>query len=247
MSIQCLKRAALSEIVKQEDGIFAACLYDATELDRDGEGVDFANLRVREPLTAQVDHDHSVLKTVGQWTGIHVVGRRLRGTMTFAPPGVSDVADQVRRQVEAGVTSTVSIGFLGQPQQAKEGHRVWTNVELLEASFVSVPSSPGARVDAKALRQWLGRDGGGNLIELPDADDEGPVLDVADDVLRWAQQRAARRGRSAAHLIDRDAPTFEIDRGALEAAVCEIVPRLLRDHIRETAQRTLNQMRGRVD
>lgn len=246
---QCLKRARLTDIVKRALGVFDATLYDGTVLDRDGEGIDWTGVRAVEPLTAQIDHDHSVLATVGHWTGIHVAGQRLRGTVTFAPAGVSEIADQVRRQVEAGVTSTISIGFRGQPQQARDGHRVWTNVELLEASFVSVPASPGARVDQKALRQWLRRAAADDTDVVLEITDDEPGVEFDDSVVRWLREIKARArlnpARQAGMLGEE---TVDFDPHDVAAAMCETVPRVLRDEVRHQVQRALNQLlRGRLD
>lgn len=152
------KTATLTQVRALGDRQFNAVLYDASEgLDRDGESVDVTSVTAREPVILQADHSRSVLMSLGLVTGIHARGQKLRGRIEFAPEGVSETADQVYRQVAAGVTSSVSIGFLGTPTRSSGGHTTWKDVELIELSFVSVPSSPGAMVDRKALNAWLGR------------------------------------------------------------------------------------------
>ncbi len=215
---------------------FAVTLYDSTEPDRDGETIDVRSVRAREPVTLQADHDHSVLKTLGQVRGIHAEGLKLRGLVEFAPPGVSDVADQVFRQVEAGITQTVSIGFMGVAARDTNGRTRWENVELLELSFVSVPSSRGARVDAKAMTRWLGNG---------DAD---PMLDLADDGLTleitaaFAAQLERRRMNPAvlAGLVD-------IEPDALRSALRSVVPAVMREHIQEQVAAGIRRALGRVD
>src|SRR5690349_20226379 len=108
-----IKTITLREVTARDDRSFGAVLYDAAELDRDGESLAVGDVRVRGPIPLQLDHDRSVLKTVGQIRDVHAVGKKLRGVLAFAPPGVSELADQVLRQVQAGITTTVSIGFMG--------------------------------------------------------------------------------------------------------------------------------------
>ena len=96
------KTGKLTDVEPQGARTYGVTLYDATVLDRDGESVDVSKARAQEPLTLQIDHDRSVLRTVGLVRGIHAVGAKLRGTLTFAPEGVSAIADQVARQVQTG-------------------------------------------------------------------------------------------------------------------------------------------------
>lgn len=264
-----LKQCALRDIKREGDRSFGVTLYDANTLDRDGETLDTSGVTVSEPLTLQIDHDRSVLKTVGQVTGIRWVGRRLRGVLTFAPEGVSEVADQVYRQVAAGITTTTSIGFRAQPTQAPEGHIVWRNVELYELSFVSVPSSPGALVDQRAMAKWIAQmaaEGVQRDLARRAVEDDEPVLEVDDSdaliefddrdfkpALRAAMAEAFARTRSqrmnAAHLSgllgERD--VFDVDIGALRVALSSVVRSTLREIVNDATTRELNRIRGRVD
>jgi hypothetical protein len=245
-----IKQAQLREVEREGGRAFMTTLYDTSELDRDGETVDLATVRAREPLTLQIDHSHSVLSTVGLVTGIRAAGARLRGKLTFAPAGVSEIADQVYRQVEAGITSGVSIGFLGTPKQAAGGHTIWTAVEIIELSIVSVPAAPGARIDAKALRAWLGQDEAvPGLTDEPvlEIDDDLVELDVDESVMAWLRDVRARRPRTAAQRAGLVEPIFDVDPVALREALRDSVRAGLRTVAQEAAQRALNQLRGRVD
>ena len=67
-----------------------------------------------------------------------------------------------------------------------------------------------------------------------------------DDCCRLAHAattRAAQRGLNPAYLADTTAPTFDVDPRELARAIAEVV----REQRREIVERTLNQLRGRVD
>jgi HK97 family phage prohead protease len=92
---------------------------------------------------------------VGNAENIAVEPDQITARVRFAPLGISVKADEVRGLVKSGVIRAVSIGFdpiEGEPLDPKKprgGQRVsaW---ELLELSFVSVPSDVGAVVTQRA-------------------------------------------------------------------------------------------------
>lgn len=79
----------------------------------------------------------------------------IRARVKFAPEGISPEADKFNRLVKAGVVKAVSIGFEPiemeplDPRKPKGGQRI-TKWDLLEASWVSVPSDTNALVTARA-------------------------------------------------------------------------------------------------
>jgi len=81
----------------------------------------------------------------------------LRLVLDFAPAGVSETADEIRRLVKAGVIRNMSIGFDPieaeplDPRHPRGGLHI-TRSELLEVSFCSIPIDPGAIVTARAKR-----------------------------------------------------------------------------------------------
>lgn len=230
MRKKTIKTVPLGGVAKSSDGEYFATLYDASELDRDGESVGVASVTARESISLQIDHDHSVLRTIGVVTNIRAHGKRLRGRLQFAPEGVSEVADQVRRQVAAGVTGSVSIGFMAEPVKAKEGHIIWRNAELLELSFVSVPSSRGARVDRKALSRWLGSRGSSRLDHV----DGDEIIEVVDD------------GDYIEIIDDEAGDVIEVDELDLAQVVAAATLRGLCEEIEDGVGRALDYRRGRV-
>lgn len=85
----------------------------------------------------------------------------LRITLDFAPAGASERADEVRNLVKAGIIRNMSIGFEPiemkplDPTKPRGGQHI-TRSELLEVSFVSVPSDTGAIVTARAGKTLSG-------------------------------------------------------------------------------------------
>ncbi len=106
------------------------------------------------PLPMLFGHDHN--DPVGSWThaeerkdGLHLKGELL----------VDDVARarEVRALVKSGAVRGVSIGFITRKAKARPGGgRTISELEMLEASLVSIPMHPGARVtSAKSAVQAL--------------------------------------------------------------------------------------------
>jgi HK97 family phage prohead protease len=99
---------------------------------------------------------HDPSEPVGTNSEIVVGDDCIAARCTFAPPGVSAVADKVRGLVKSGIVRGVSVGFEPldgeplDPAKPLRGMRI-TRWELLECSFVSIPADPGAVVTARAV------------------------------------------------------------------------------------------------
>jgi HK97 family phage prohead protease len=122
------------------------------QLARDGHiivasGIDLTAYR-KNPI---VLWSHDAMSPVGICTAIGVVDDKLCARIRFADVGVSQRADEVRALVKSGVIRGISVGFDPKestpldPARPRGGQR-FTKVELLECSFVSVPSDTGASV-----------------------------------------------------------------------------------------------------
>jgi HK97 family phage prohead protease len=96
---------------------------------------------------------------VGRADDVTTYADRIAARITFAPAGISPIADQTCALVKSGVVSAVSIGFdileyePLDPRQGRDGGLHITRWELLECSFVSVPADQGALVTARSLRR----------------------------------------------------------------------------------------------
>jgi HK97 family phage prohead protease len=98
---------------------------------------------VKLPIPMLFGHDQN--DPVGVWTeatiangGLHLKGKLL----------IEDVARarEVRALVHEGAVTGTSIGFITRHAVARKGGRTITDLELLEASLVTVPMHPGARI-----------------------------------------------------------------------------------------------------
>jgi HK97 family phage prohead protease len=118
----------------------------------------------------------------------------LAARVTFAPIGISSLADQIRALVKSGVVGAVSVGFDPidgvpiDPKRPRGGQRI-TRWALLELSFVSIPADTGAKVTARFH---------GTRADLLATLDRLPAIPVA------AVQRAAARlpSRGSGPIID---------------------------------------------
>jgi HK97 family phage prohead protease len=134
---------------RQVRAIISSGLVGRDKLLVDVAGIDLAGYR-RNPV---VLWNHQPDAPVGRVAPITRNGSGLEGTITFAPEGVSDTADQVYGLVKSGVVNSVSIGF--EPGETtrpdRDGTRTIRNCELLEVSFVSLPADTGAVVIERAM------------------------------------------------------------------------------------------------
>jgi uncharacterized protein len=138
-----------------EDGTIEALAWPYAQGDRVGDWIQkgaFSGTSL--PLPMLFAHDQK--EPVGVWEttddredGLHLKGRLL----------VADVvrAREVRALVQAGAVRGISIGFRTKKAASRpRGGRMITQLELLEASLVTIPMHPGARVtSAKTAVQAL--------------------------------------------------------------------------------------------
>jgi HK97 family phage prohead protease len=145
-------------------------------LARDGhilvpQGCDLAGYRANPIVLWQQDP----AQPVGRASAITTYSDRICARVTFAPEGVSPVADQCKGLVKSGVVSAVSVGFDPvdgeplDPQRPRGGQR-FTRWELLECSFVSVPADPGAVVTARNYQRDMAMPA--HIIRASEAVDE---------------------------------------------------------------------------
>lgn len=96
---------------------------------------------------------HSGGFPIGTWENVRVEKDRLVGRLVMAAEGTSARIDELRRLVEQGILRAVSVGFnvvkLGTPGKSEYDYE---EMELLEASLVSVPSNTNAVAKARALK-----------------------------------------------------------------------------------------------
>jgi HK97 family phage prohead protease len=136
------------------------------------------------------DHNTGWPVANGIRAGVEAAGYTVR--IRFAPWGTSEVADETRRLVEAGVLRGVSIGFLPVTYELidrsdySSGY-LFKEIELLEISICSVPANRESLVIGKSWR-------GAALAKR--SEPALSTLQYAGDARtrRWFFARALRRG-----------------------------------------------------
>lgn len=95
-------------------------------------------------------HDYGA-PPVARSVDVRVVGGALRTLDEFPPRGIYPLADTVHDLVKAGFINSKSVGFRPLKWRPNdEGGRDYTDVELLENSYVSVAANPEALVVARS-------------------------------------------------------------------------------------------------
>jgi HK97 family phage prohead protease len=135
---------------RQIRAVLSSGLVGRDKLLVDVAGIDLAGFR-RNPIALW---NHQPDAPVGRVSPIIRNGSGLEGTITFAPEGISNTADQVYGLVKSGVVNSVSIGF--EPGEMlrpdRDGVRTVRTCELMEVSFVSLPADMGAVVIERSAR-----------------------------------------------------------------------------------------------
>src|SRR5690348_8118854 len=125
---------------------------------RDGDewvpsGIDLTQFK--RNLVILRDHDHCCVIGTATAIGLTDDGSAIGIRIQFAPPGVSDVADEARALAKAGILRGISAGISPFEWEAlgdgSYGRRI-TSAELLEVSLVAVGADADALVTARALR-----------------------------------------------------------------------------------------------
>jgi hypothetical protein len=123
-----------------------------------------------------VNHDHDIRSQIGWLSDLHYEGADLIATGEVAPPGVSELTDEVSRRLKAGLLRDVSIGFVPttQPEPLENGY-LFDKPTVIEASSVVVGANRGAELTASAssprLKSWLDT----GTFDIEDEDDDEPV------------------------------------------------------------------------
>jgi HK97 family phage prohead protease len=131
-------------------------VISSEEVDRMGDvivqrGIDYsAFMRGGGTVLWQHDYNYPVARTVQ----MGVENGCLTATAQFPPEGTSDQSDECYRLIRTGVVTGTSIGFLPKEYEPVDRNEPWsgmrfTEVELLEFSFVSVPAAPSALIIGK--------------------------------------------------------------------------------------------------
>ncbi len=152
MNAHMVLKASLSV---DEAGAISALAWPFAKPDRVGDMIEKGAFgSAKPPLPMLFGHDPN--DPVGVW---HGASEKADGLHLSGKLMVDDLprAREVRALVKAGAVRGVSIGFVTKKAKARPGGgRIISQLELLEASLVTIPMHPGARVtSAKSLVEAL--------------------------------------------------------------------------------------------
>lgn len=179
--IQALESKSVSEWVKFK------VIATNQAVDRDGEIVrvdarDFSNYMKNPVILA--DHDYKVEKIIGKATNIYQEGEDtiVEGVFSKTNP-LWVLAGQL---YEEGMLKTVSVWFIGKERDPMNAS-VFTNTELLELSFVAVPSNPQAlsldgKMLEKAIEAWFIKMDEDEEEEEQELEEKTELQEIKEDV-----------------------------------------------------------------
>jgi hypothetical protein len=151
-----LKQFAVKNVDTSDDdpnGSFEVILSAPTE-DRDNETIDAKAFNpLPDHITFDTDHGMSTATTVGSGTPYYEGDLlKVKGTYSSIPR-----AQEVRTLVKEGHIRTVSVAFMNAKSQVKDGKKHLVKAELLNGSFVPIPSNRDSLVVAgKSVRAKAG-------------------------------------------------------------------------------------------
>ena len=144
-----------AKLAIEDSGVITALAWPFAQADRIGDMIEKgAFAKAIMPIPMLFGHDFN--DPVGAWDtavekadGLHLSGKML----------VDDLprAREVRALVRAGAVPGISIGFITKKSKPRSGGgRTISQLELLEASLVTIPMHPGARItSAKSAIQAI--------------------------------------------------------------------------------------------
>jgi|GEM_PF-4858528 len=149
-----------------DDEIVGVCISGGIKRDGDEwvpSGIDLTNYKAN-PIVLR---GHNPDYVVGSAVAVGLINANEIGIrIKFAPPGVSDIADETRGLVKSGILRGISAGI--DPTQIEPldpknpyGAMRIVRAELLEVSLVPIPADVDARVTARSLAS---RPGGAALL-----------------------------------------------------------------------------------
>lgn len=144
-----------TKIIADDAGAISGIAWKFDVADRIGDMI-LPGAFAKAALPIPMLFGHDMNDPIGTWDtateksgGLHVTGKLL----------VDDVARarEVRALVKSGAVRGISIGFITKKAKARSaGGRTISQLELLEASLVTIPMHPGARItSAKSAIQAI--------------------------------------------------------------------------------------------
>lgn len=212
--------------------------------------------------------DHDVRNPVATASDINVGADAIDALATFAPVGISKMADETCGLVKAGILRGVSVGFEPiemEPLDPKKprGGQLITKWELMECSFCAVPVDTGAVVTARAEGTEDWKVGASRDLAIEDSDEwDGAAAEKSifahaggDDF----EPAKARKGflvynaakpkehgsykLPIAHVVD---GKMVVPKGAIRAAASRLPQTEIPDDVKERAQSVLDHYKEKA-
>jgi len=141
-------------VLKEAKGKYIAVLSD-TSIDRDGERVGKSALKkiVAEGgyIAALMDHENKILNQVAQWTNMRLTESEGNVALIAEPkffksnPNAVIIQNMLNEGAELGISIGAIVKEYEDEKIEGKSMRTFTNLDLLEASFVAIPSNRHGR------------------------------------------------------------------------------------------------------
>lgn len=153
------KTELFAPIMKESEGNYIAVLSD-TSVDRDGERVGKSALQNSELLSGYtaglIDHENKVLNQVCSWENKRIVDIDGHTALVAEPkfflsnPNAKAIKGMLDEGAEIGISIGAIVKNYEDQKVSGKSVRTFTEMELLEASFVAIPSNKHGRAMAVA-------------------------------------------------------------------------------------------------
>ena len=225
---EAFKTELFAPIIKSTEGKYLAVLSD-NSLDRDGERVGKSALYDMELddgyLAALVDHENKALNQVAQWINKRV--EEVDGhTALVAEPKFfksNPKAQIIKGMLDEGAKMGISIGAIVKEYEDIKVNgstvRTFTKLELLEASFVGIPSNKHGRAMAlaKSFKEHMEVS---EKMEITQKDVDDAVTKKVDELTKSFEEQLNVKELKIAELTKAVEESEEKEKEA-EAAVVE--------------------------
>lgn len=140
------KRELFAPVMKSAEGDYIAVLSD-NSIDRDDEFVAASCIEKLGKdvgyIAGLVDHENSVLKMVAEWVNRKVINLDGHTALVAEPRFFKSNPNAmiIQGMLDEGAKIGISIGAMVKDYDEVDGRRRYKELELLEASFVAVPSN----------------------------------------------------------------------------------------------------------
>ncbi len=160
------------------------------------DGCDLTNYK-KNPIVLA---DHNPSQPIGT-ADVEIKNGQVEATITFAPEGASQKADEYCALAKAGVLNTVSVGFMPMSAQPiKGGGFSIDKWELMELSLVAVPCNPDAVVTQRSFDPRPTNWKCGASLGLPVRKQDGEIEDVLTKAGFYDEKKRNIRFAAKAHL-----------------------------------------------